>query len=90
VWPWNYSVWQIAGFEAVHFVFSFCAVFVVVSPAVFWIWITSRVSSVGASRYHSSSVAQVVSTRAAIFMVLLSLSVGLVAHVLEDIFLSWF
>ena len=89
-WPWAYSIWQVAGFELAHFALSFCAVFVVVSPVVFWISITYRKYWDGNCPSSFHSLRPMVSSRAVIYMVLLSLSVGLVAHVLEDIYFSWF
>jgi hypothetical protein len=89
-WPWAYSIWQVAGFELAHFALSFCAVFVVVSPVVFWISTTSRKHWDGNSPSSSSSFHPIISSRGVIYMVLLSLSAGLVAHVLEDIYFSWF
>jgi hypothetical protein len=90
VWPWAYSAWQVGGFELAHFLLSFCVVFVAVSPVVYLTWITYRTSSDGDSPYLSSPWRPMLSARAVIYMVLLSLSVGLVAHVLEDIFLRLF
>ncbi len=89
-WPWAYSALQVAGFELAHFVLSFCVVFLVVSPVVFWISTTYRKSWDGSFPYLSSSWRPQLSARAVIYMLLFSLSVGLVAHVLEDIFIRWF
>jgi hypothetical protein len=90
VWPWAYSIWQVAGFELAHFAFSFCAAFVVVSPVVYWTLTTYRAYWDGTRPYYSDSEARESLTRVVFYMVLLSLSAGLAAHVLEDIFIGAF
>jgi hypothetical protein len=83
VWPWGYSIGQIAGFELAHGVFSALCALLVSLPVVYWIWITYR-------RRSQALPDSTGFTRAVFFMVLLSFGVGLCAHVLEDIFMSWF
>lgn len=90
VWPWGYSVWQIAGFELAHFTLSFFAVLLVVSPVAYLTWITYLRPSDGDSPSSSTTLSPAAYSMAVACMVLLSLSVGLIAHVLEDILYSWF
>lgn len=89
-WPWGYSAFDVIVFELAHFTFSFCAVLLAVSPVAFWISTTYRAYSDGTRPYYSNTEFPQISTKVVFFMVLLSLSAGLVAHVLEDIFIGWF
>jgi hypothetical protein len=91
VWPWAYSIWQIAGFELAHGVFSALCALLVSLPAVYWIWTTYQSRSESTSDLSRSNGSGREGFLVAVFfMVLLSLGVGLCAHVLEDIYIGWF
>lgn len=91
VWPWAYSIWQVIGFELAHGVFSSLCALLVSLPAAYWIWTTYRVRSGSVSDTSPSRWWDGMGFTVAVFcMVLLSLGVGLCAHVLEDIYFSWF
>ena len=89
MWPWAFSIWQVAGFELAHGIFSALCALLVSSPAVYWIWTTYRPPL--ASRSDFTHLEYRKGFLMAVFcMVLLSLGVGLCAHVLEDIYIGWF
>lgn len=89
VWPWEYSIWQIAGFELAHGIFSALCALLVSWPAAYWIWTTYHIHSESTLDIsHLNSEKQF--RKAVICMALLSLGVGLCAHVLEDIYIGWF
>ncbi len=89
VWPWAYSIWQIAGFELAHGFFSALCSLLVSLPAACWIWTTYRLrwASISNPAYWEYRMGFI---KAVFCMVLLSLGAGLCAHVLEDIFIGWF
>lgn len=91
VWPWDYSIMQVAGLELAHGVFSSLFALLVSWPAAFWIWITYLAPSASKSdSIRSGSGYRKELIMAVCCMVLLSLGAGLCAHVLEDIFIGWF
>jgi hypothetical protein len=87
----SYSVWQVLFFELCHGILSLLAALSVSLAVLFLISITSPYGySMFDVRSLSRSMGQSRWSRVVICMVLLSLSAGLLAHTLEDLFLSWF
>jgi hypothetical protein len=87
----SYSAWQVMFFELCHGILSLLAA-LSVSLAV--LFLTSITYPSGYSMFDIRSLSRSLGptrwSRVVICMVLLSLSAGLLAHTLEDLFFAWF
>ena len=87
----SYPAWQVLFFELCHGTLSLLAA-LSVSLAV--LFLTSITSPGGCSMFDIRSLSRSMGpsrwSRVVICMVLLSLSAGLLAHSLEDLYFSWF
>ena len=87
----SYPLWQIGLFELCHGTLSSFAALAVSLAALCLISITSRA---GCSIFDIPSLSRSMGLtrwcRVVIYMALLSFSVGLLAHALEDLCFSWF
>ncbi len=91
MWPWAYSIWQVLGFELAHGILSALCSLLVSLPVVYWIWTTYRMPSESILDTSLLKREDRVDLVLVVFcMLLLSLGVGLCAHVLEDLYVGWF
>jgi hypothetical protein len=86
----TYTLYQILSFELEHGILSSFVALLVSLPALYLISITFPAGSSASVSASCPSAKPSAWGKAVICMVLLSFSAGLVAHVLEDIWVGWF
>jgi hypothetical protein len=86
----SYTLLQIAWFEVEHGILSSLVALQVSLPVLCWMSITFRNGYSASGSASCPSASRSGYTKAVISMVLLSFSAGLVAHVLEDVWVGWF